>query len=273
MLRVAAWIIFSSPWCGRSGFENCRAGLGFFGTAGLYVNFYDEVKMVLPGWDSLESVNAIDSRIRIVTLGFWSVLVVAEIVAFFWKRRATVFNIIALCAFVLAIVGEVAQFKYDARKDILHEQREAKLRTDYNEKIDAIKQHEQGVDPKIDALSAGLLMLNRKIEEADAQGNRSVAALRAEKLVTLQKLAPEIVEEMDYWAKEWDLSDTSIENDRRRVYGDVTSPERRQKLEALEKQRDVLNRSNTIQILPMMKIADLLREELLRDKEHSRRQD
>src|SRR5882762_1617446 len=89
--------------------------------------------MVLPGWDSLDAVNSIDSTIRIVTLVFWSILVVGEISAFSWKKRGTLFNVIALVAFLLAVCGEIGQFKYDRRRDVLYEQRETKLRTDYDE--------------------------------------------------------------------------------------------------------------------------------------------
>ena len=91
--------------------------------------------MNLPGWGSLDSVKAIDSLIQVVTLIFWSLLVVFESVAVAWKKRATLCAILALGAFALAVSGEIAQHKYDSRKEVLYEAREADLRTSYDQKL------------------------------------------------------------------------------------------------------------------------------------------
>jgi hypothetical protein len=84
--------------------------------------------MTLPGWESLDSVKTIDSMVQIVTLGFWSLLVVFEAIAVVWKKRATQFTILALCAFALAVGGEIVHYQYDSRKEVL-----------YGEQIDALK--------------------------------------------------------------------------------------------------------------------------------------
>jgi primosomal protein N' len=124
-------------------------------------------EMVPPGWDSLDAVNAIDSTIRVVTLVFWSILVVAEIVAFSWKKRATLFNVVALVAFLMAVCGEIGQFKYDGRRDVLYEQRETKLRTDYDEQLKkAREQSEQSATAAREAQSSAV---TAKQQAASAQ--------------------------------------------------------------------------------------------------------
>jgi hypothetical protein len=94
--------------------------------------------MSLPGWESLESVKTIDSMVQIATLAFWCLLVIFEIVAVAWKKRATFFTVLALGALAIAVSGEIVHFKYDNRKEILYEVREAAA----NELIQELRKHE-----------------------------------------------------------------------------------------------------------------------------------
>ena len=95
--------------------------------------------MNLPGWNSLDSVKRIDSHIQIVTLLFWALLVVCEIIGVAWKKRTKLFNILALCAFAIAVLGEGIHYRYDDRKEALHDAREASLSANYLKGISEIK--------------------------------------------------------------------------------------------------------------------------------------
>jgi hypothetical protein len=83
--------------------------------------------MVLPRWDSLDSVKRISDLVQVVTLCCWGCLVLFEIMAHFWKKRSGLFTALALVSFALAVAGEVGEYKYSARKDQLHEDSERAL--------------------------------------------------------------------------------------------------------------------------------------------------
>jgi len=99
--------------------------------------------MSLPGLDSLDSVKAVYSHVRSVTWCFWALLVICEIVAHFWKKRQSLFNVLALCAFALAVGGELLELKYDQRREQLYDSREADRTKQYDQKIQQLNgQHE-----------------------------------------------------------------------------------------------------------------------------------
>ncbi|HVA94943.1 MAG TPA: hypothetical protein VNI36_08580 [Candidatus Dormibacteraeota bacterium] len=85
--------------------------------------------MTLPGWDSLDSV------IHVTTLCFWGALVACEVVAHVWHRKRHIFNVLALIAFAVAVVGEVADYKYDGRKQGLYDAQEQSLTNYFNSKL------------------------------------------------------------------------------------------------------------------------------------------
>jgi hypothetical protein len=93
--------------------------------------------MALPGWESLDSVKHFASVIEVTTLVFWSLLVVFEIGARFWKKYSNLLGGLALIAFALAVLGEVAEHKYSARKDVLDDARQQGLISDYNHRLKA----------------------------------------------------------------------------------------------------------------------------------------
>jgi hypothetical protein len=89
--------------------------------------------MILPGWDSLDSVKSITSWLARVTLACWAALVLFEIIARCWHARKRLFDILALVAFAAAVSGEVIKYRYDERKDSLNEVLEQKLKQESQE--------------------------------------------------------------------------------------------------------------------------------------------
>jgi hypothetical protein len=84
--------------------------------------------MILPGWDSVDSVKSITSWLARATLTCWAALVLFEIIARVWDARKRLFDILALVAFAAAVSGEVIKYRYDERKDSLNEVLEQKLK-------------------------------------------------------------------------------------------------------------------------------------------------
>ena len=91
--------------------------------------------MTLPGWNSLEAVKRICSGVEVVTLTFWALLVVFEAAAHIWKKRAKIFNVLALLAFALAVSGEIISHQYNQRRESLYDARQKQLSDDANKKI------------------------------------------------------------------------------------------------------------------------------------------
>jgi hypothetical protein len=136
--------------------------------------------MTLPGWESLESVKAIDSIVQIVTLVFWSLLVTFDVIAVAWKKRAAFFTTLALSAFALAVAGEIIHYKYDSRKGVLYEARETSLRTTYDQQLAKARDDAQ-----------------RSASSADkAQQNTDAAKEEAAKAHALEQQANEQIESL-----------------------------------------------------------------------------
>jgi hypothetical protein len=105
--------------------------------------------MTWPGWDSLDSVKQIASAVQVTTLIFWGLLVFFEIVAYFWGKAKHVFNVLALIAFALAVMGEGIQYKYDGRKEALHDAHDTALTEDFNKRLQA--SHDEAENARADA--------------------------------------------------------------------------------------------------------------------------
>jgi hypothetical protein len=86
------------------------------------------IRMILPGWNSLDSVKRIGDAVQTGTLCCWGCLVLFEIVAHLWERRKSLFTTLAFIAFGLAVVGEVGNYKYGGRREQLHDEAEKVLR-------------------------------------------------------------------------------------------------------------------------------------------------
>jgi hypothetical protein len=91
--------------------------------------------MALPGWDSLDSVRRIASAVQVTTLIFWGLLVLCEAVAHFWRKANRVFSVLALVAFAIAVSGEWIEYKYDGRKEALHDALDTALTNDFNKRL------------------------------------------------------------------------------------------------------------------------------------------
>lgn len=94
--------------------------------------------MTWPGWNDLDSIKTVSSRIADITVGFWVTMALLEVAAFFGKfskRAAKWLAGLGLLALVVAVFGEVVERKYEHRKDILYDEREAQTVQTFNEKV------------------------------------------------------------------------------------------------------------------------------------------
>ena len=129
--------------------------------------------MTWPGWDSLDSVKRIASVVQVTTLIFWGLLVLFEIVAYSWEKAKHVFNVLALIAFALAVMGEGIQYKFDGRKETLHDAHDTALTKDFNKRLQVA--HDEAENARTDA--------QRSADNASrAQQQAAAAEQEAEKL-------------------------------------------------------------------------------------------
>ncbi len=110
--------------------------------------------MDLPGWTSLASVKSIYAGVRLVTWCFWALLVASEVAAYIWKRFSNAFQVLALSAFALAVVGEGIESKYEQRKEELYEAQETALKLEHDKEIQQLRdEHKSEEDAKTLATS------------------------------------------------------------------------------------------------------------------------
>jgi hypothetical protein len=111
--------------------------------------------MLLPGWNSLESVKAISSTVADITVGFWVLMAVCEVSAVFfpwikkslaplhlpvpgkWVRKSLAGA--GLAALVFAVAGEAVGRRCEHRRDFLSDERDKKTASDSQQQIDAAK--------------------------------------------------------------------------------------------------------------------------------------
>jgi hypothetical protein len=82
--------------------------------------------LLLPDWDSLDSVRKAHSVLELWAIWLFAVLVVCDVVAHLiedtHKPLAKVFERIGLCCFALAVAAELGAYKYGQRNDSLSSQ-------------------------------------------------------------------------------------------------------------------------------------------------------
>src|SRR5579875_2432682 len=81
---------------------------------------------LLPDWNSLDSVRYAHSRFEFSALLLFALLVVFDVLAHFaeeHKRRARLFEEVGLCFFAVAILCEIAGYRYSERNDALSDQK------------------------------------------------------------------------------------------------------------------------------------------------------
>jgi hypothetical protein len=94
--------------------------------------------MLWPGWNDLDSIKTVSSRIADIIVGFWVTMALLEVAAFFGnfsKRAAKWLAGLGLLALVVAVFGEVVQRKYEHRKDALYDEREAQTVQTFDKKV------------------------------------------------------------------------------------------------------------------------------------------
>jgi hypothetical protein len=92
--------------------------------------------MIWPGWNDLDSIKTISSRIADITVGCWAAMVVLEALALFPTRFKKWFAGFGFAAIAFAVCGEVVARKYEHRKDFLYEQHETETTQRLTAKID-----------------------------------------------------------------------------------------------------------------------------------------
>lgn len=128
--------------------------------------------MQWPGWNDLETIKTVSSRIADITVGFWVAMALLEVAAFFGDFSTRVAKRLAglgLLAFLFAVSGEVVERKYDHRKDWLYDQREVQTAKDFNQKID---------DANAKAQAAG--DANKASEQKATDAQKTARAAQAE---------------------------------------------------------------------------------------------
>jgi hypothetical protein len=70
---------------------------------------------------NLRDVSTLEMWVQVITLFFWSLLVICEITAATWKKRSKLFNTLALCAFAIAVYGEIIHYRYERTKEAKYE--------------------------------------------------------------------------------------------------------------------------------------------------------
>ena len=78
----------------------------------------------IPDWNSLDSVRRAHSNLELAALVFFALLVLFDVLAHFseGKKREKLLERIGLCFFAIAVVAELAAYKYGQRNDTLSEQ-------------------------------------------------------------------------------------------------------------------------------------------------------
>jgi hypothetical protein len=77
----------------------------------------------LPDWNSLDSVRRAHSDLDLAALVFFALLVLFDVLAHFseGKKRERLLEKIGLCFFAVAVLAEIAAYKYGQRNDALSE--------------------------------------------------------------------------------------------------------------------------------------------------------
>ncbi len=92
--------------------------------------------VLLPDWNSLDSVRAAHSDLELAALVFFALLVVFDVLAHFAeeaKERARLLEKIGLCCFAVAVLCEIVGYRYGQRNDALSDQKISLLDESLNE--------------------------------------------------------------------------------------------------------------------------------------------
>lgn len=124
-----------------------------------------------PGWNDLEAIKTVSSRVADITVGFWVAMAVLEILAVFPTRFKKRLAGAGLVAFLLAVSGEVAERRYEHRKDALYEEHEANTARQLNAKIDAANTKAQAAQALNDAAERNASAAQKTAQAAQAEAD------------------------------------------------------------------------------------------------------
>lgn len=79
--------------------------------------------MILPGWDSLDSVQDIHAKLELIAIFFFALLVVADVLEHGATKRAKLFKTSGLIFFALAVLAELVAYPYGRKTDKLSQTR------------------------------------------------------------------------------------------------------------------------------------------------------
>jgi hypothetical protein len=134
---------------------------------------------LLPDWNSLDSVRSAHSNLELAALVFFALLVVFDVLAHFaeeHKDRARLFEKIGLCFFAVAVLCEIAGYRYGQRNDALSDQKIRSLDAvahDADSTAKGAKTTADGAKTKADAVG---------VEADQAQGKIAAVNSRADLL-------------------------------------------------------------------------------------------
>jgi hypothetical protein len=124
-----------------------------------------------PGWNDLDAIKTVASRIADITVGCWAAMVILEALALFPTRFKRWFAGFGFAAIALAVFGEVVERRYEHRKDFLYEQHEKETTQRLNAEID---------EARADAKAAQTVNGAAEKRAADAQAIARTAQAEAD---------------------------------------------------------------------------------------------
>lgn len=132
---------------------------------------------LLPDWNSLDSVRSAHSNLELAALVFFALLVVFDVLAHFAEEhqdRARLFEKIGLCFFAVAVLCEIAGYRYGQRNDALSDQKIRSLDAvahDADSSAKGAKTTADGAKTKADAVGVEADQAQTKIEGVDRRAD------------------------------------------------------------------------------------------------------
>jgi hypothetical protein len=133
--------------------------------------------MILPDWNSLDSVRRTHSDLECAALVFFALLVLFDVLAHLSdgnKNREKLFERIGLCCFAVAVLAEIAAYPYGQRNDALSAQVIVSLDAKAQDAADAAERAKKAADgakTKADAVGVEADQTQTKIAGVDRRAD------------------------------------------------------------------------------------------------------
>jgi hypothetical protein len=133
--------------------------------------------MILPDWNSLDSVRRTHSDLEGAALVFFALLVLFDVLAHLSdgnKNREKLFERIGLCCFAVAVLAEIAAYPYGQRNDALSAQVIVSLDAKAQDAADAAERAKKAADgakTKADAVGVEADQTQTKIAGVDRRAD------------------------------------------------------------------------------------------------------